>query len=93
MGKKSKYRPRNEVVMTESKLRTTKRQIAQELFQRMFLLFAAAIQDELKLSNDDLYRVFKCAERYSNHLEAHRIGMNDIAKILRERGLPIDNWM
>ena len=89
---KKKKKKNGQITITKAKLNSIKKKIHDEVFYKYFLIISAATMDELNIGVEEIYKIGKRAERYCDNVEDHLLGMNDVAKIMREKGLDIKDW-
>ena len=60
------------------------RKKADRAFDTAILLFLLAAKDELGLGEVRLVRILERIDRYSDHIDQHLVGLNDVKKILEK---------
>lgn len=64
--------------------RAEARKQADRIFDEAILLFLLAAKDELGLGEVRLARIMERIDRYSDHIDQHLVGLNDVKKILEK---------
>lgn len=83
---KQKRRPK--VELSEKQIKRLKEQISMDASKRTLILSVAAMVDELDLNDEQIGKVAKRMDRYAEHLEKHRLRINEVAEIIeKETGI------
>lgn len=83
---KQKRRPK--VALSEKQIKKLKEEVTILASRKALILSAAAMADELDLNDEQIGKVAKRMERYAEHLEKHRLRINEVAEIIeKETGI------
>ena len=77
-----KHRPK--IALSEKQIKRLKEQISMDESKRTLILSVAAMADELDLNDEQIGKVAKRMDRYAEHLEQHRLRINEVAEIIQK---------
>ena len=80
---KNTRRPRK--ALSDKQIRRLKEEIAMDASRQTLVVSVAAMADELKLNDVQIGKVAKRMDRYAEHLEQHRIRINEVAEIIEKQ--------
>lgn len=80
---KKTRRPRT--ALSDKQIRRLKEEIAMDASRQTLVVSVAAMADELKLDDEQIGKVAKRMDRYAEHLERHRIRINEVAEIIEKQ--------
>lgn len=80
---KKTRRPRK--ALSDKQVRRLKEEIAMDASRQTLVVSVAAMADELKLNDVQIGKVAKRMDRYAEHLEQHRIRINEVAEIIEKQ--------
>ena len=84
---------KKQITLTRAKVEQLKKDVFKEAFDKTMSLFLLAAHDECGLDKDQIVEIFKRADRYSNNIKNHYIGMNDIIQCINKNlGISIEEW-
>ena len=73
---------RLKIALSEKQIKRLKEQISMDASKRTLILSVAAMADELDLNDEQIGEVAKRMDRYAEHLEKHRLRINEVAEII-----------
>lgn len=81
-----KHRPK--IALSQKQIKRLKEKISMDASKRTLILPVAAMADELDLNDEQIGKVAKRMDRYAEHLEKHRLRINEVAEIIeKETGI------
>ena len=79
--------------MTEAELRKMLKEASDTATHRTIILFAAAMQDEVKADDDMICNTAMCAYRYVGYIEKHIVKLKEVEEIIEKKsGLQLKGW-
>ena len=93
MKRVKKPKSKQKYIVSDKQLQKVKEKVTEDVTKKALLLFLAAAADEIGLTDEQVCKVFKTANRYAEYIDTHLVKIKQVQEVVEKgTGVQMGWW-